>query len=270
MPLWARRLRCHESVWYHPTQIREAWIPPPSNHQATVGSIFVCQRMGLIYRFCQSSPFYLPETEKQVATTWPGQHQICQQQLKVWEGKLTVNMRDKNLSIRIHPCPASSTKIYRKKIQFTIQTWNVMKAQRTFAYQKICSAFQTAYAHVTVAWSASGTHKAQEIKAVNKGPSDKGSPDSYESRAGRGLATGSFRTRADGHEKTNHSDEHEGHHLHLALPIHTDFHLCSSASAAVIYPLIYFFLSGLVSFFFFLSFLFSPGYSCISHWTHLP
>lgn len=90
---------------------------------------------------------------------------------------------------------------------------------------KICSAFQTAYAHVTVVWSASGTHKAQEIKAVNKGPSDKGSPDSYERRAGRGLAAGSFRTRADGHEKTNHSDEHEGHHLHLALPIHTVFHL---------------------------------------------
>lgn len=101
---------------------------------------------------------------------------------------------------------------------------------------KICSAFQTAYAHVTAVWSASGTHKAQEIKAVNKGPSDKGSPDSYESRAGRGLATGSIRTRADGHEKTNHSDEHEGHHLHLALPIHTDFHLLSSAFLAIIYP----------------------------------
>ncbi|CAB1421643.1 unnamed protein product [Pleuronectes platessa] len=45
----------------------EAWIPPPSNRQATEGSIFVCQRMGLIYRFCQSSPFffYLPQTEKQ-------------------------------------------------------------------------------------------------------------------------------------------------------------------------------------------------------------
>ena len=27
------------------------------------------------------------------------------------------------------------------------------------------------------------TREAQEIEAVNKGPSDKGSPDSYESRA---------------------------------------------------------------------------------------
>lgn len=35
----------------------EAWIPPPPrNYQATAGSICVCQRMGLIYRFCQSSP----------------------------------------------------------------------------------------------------------------------------------------------------------------------------------------------------------------------
>lgn len=109
---------------------------------------------------------------------------------------------------------------------------------------KICNAFQTAYTHVTVVWSVSGTHKAQEIKAVNKGSSDKGSPDSYESRAGRGLAAGLFRTRADGHEKTNHSDEHEGHHLHLALPIHADFHLFSSSSSpTIIYPHVYFFLS---------------------------
>ncbi len=121
---------------------------------------------------------------------------------------------------------------------------------------KICSAFQTAYTHVRVVWSVSGTHKAQEIKAVNKGPSDKGSPDSYESRAGRGLAAGSFRTRADGHEKTNHSDEHEGHHLHLALPIHADFHLFSSSSSpAIIYPLIYFFLFVSLHIHLFVSFL---------------
>lgn len=105
---------------------------------------------------------------------------------------------------------------------------------------KICSAFQTAYTRVTVVWSASGTHKAQEIKAVNKGPSDKGSPDSYESRAGRGLAAGLFRTRADGHEKTNHSDEHEGHHLHLDLPIHTFIFFLS---LAIMSPLMYLFLS---------------------------
>ncbi|TNN87607.1 hypothetical protein EYF80_002324 [Liparis tanakae] len=45
----------------------EAWIPPPSNHQATMGSIFVCQRIGLIYRFCPSSPVYLPLTEEQTS-----------------------------------------------------------------------------------------------------------------------------------------------------------------------------------------------------------
>lgn len=94
-----------------------------------------------------------------------------------------------------------------------------MKAQKTFAYQK-CAVHSTQRTPVSL-WSASGTHKAQEIKAVNKGPLDKGSPDSYESRAGRELAAGSLRTRAQGHEKTNHSDEHEGHHLHLALAIHT-------------------------------------------------
>lgn len=110
-------------------------------------------------------------------------------------------------------------------------------------------------------WSARGTHKAQEIKAVNKGSSDKGSPDSYESRAGRGLAAGSSRTRADGHEKTNHSDEHEGHHLHLALPIHTDFHLFSSASPVFICPLIY------VSPFSLLSSFPLLDNSCIPHWT---
>lgn len=110
-----------------------------------------------------------------------------------------------------------------KDIKNTIYHSN-MKCRETskdICLSKICSAFQTAYAHVTVVWSVSGTHKAQEIKAVNKGPTDKGSPDSYESRAGRGLAAGLFRMRADGHEKTNHSDEH------LALPFHTDFHLFS-------------------------------------------
>lgn len=119
------------------------------------------------------------------------------------------------------------------------------ESSKDICLSKICSAFQTACNHVTAVRSASGTHKAQEIKAVNKGPSDKGSPDSYESRAGRGLAAGSFRTRADGHEKTNHSDEH------LALPFHT-FISFPSASVAIIYPLIYFFLSCLI----FLSFLF--------------
>lgn len=117
----------------------------------------------------------------------------------------------------------------------------------------MCSAFQTAYAHVTVAWSTSGTYKAQEIKAVNKGPTDKGSPDSYESRAGRGLAAGLFRTRVDGHEKTNHSDEH------LALPFHTDFHLCSSHHLS---PRTL--LSFLISSFFF------PDNSDILHWIHMP
>lgn len=54
----------------------EAWIPPPPcNYQATAGSICVCQRMGLIYRFCQSSPHYLPRTEKQATTKWSGQCQ---------------------------------------------------------------------------------------------------------------------------------------------------------------------------------------------------
>lgn len=113
-------------------------------------------------------------------------------------------------------------------------------------------------------WSVSGTHKAQEIKAVNKGPSDKGSPDSYESRAGLGLAAGSFRTRADGHEKTNHSDEHEGHHLHLPLPIHTYFHLFFFLPfLAIIYPTSFFLIPLHQSFP--LLFLFS----CMSHWIQL-
>lgn len=75
------------------------------------------------------------------------------------------------------------------------------ESSKDICLSKICSAFQAACAHVTAVLSVSGTHKAQEIKAVNKGPSDKRSPDSYESRAGRRLAAGSFRTRADGHEK---------------------------------------------------------------------
>lgn len=80
-----------------------------------------------------------------------------------------------------------------------------MNAQRTFAYQKFAVHSRHHTPMSTVVWGASGAHKAQEIKAVNKGPSDKGSPDSYESEAGRGLAAGSFRTRADGHEKKNKS-----------------------------------------------------------------
>lgn len=133
---------------------------------------------------------------------------------------------------------------------------------------KMCNAFQAAHAHVAVVWSVSGTHKAQEIKAVNKGPSDKGSPDSYESRPGRRLAAGSFRTRADGHEKTNHCDEHEGHHLHLALPIHTDFCLFFFSTNQHLSP--YILLTCLsLHVHLFLSFLFSLGNSCISHWTHL-
>lgn len=92
-----------------------------------------------------------------------------------------------------------------------------MKASQTFGYQKFV--VHSRQHTPSPRWSVSGTHKAQEIKAVNKGPSDKGSPDSYESLVSRTLAVGSFRTRADGHEKTNHSDEHEGRGLHLALPI---------------------------------------------------
>lgn len=125
-----------------------------------------------------------------------------------------------------------------------------MKAQKTFAYQKF-AVHSRQRARVTVVWRVSGTHKAQEIKAVNKGPSDKGSPDSYESSAGRGLAAGSFRTRADGHEKTNHSDEHEGHHLHLALPIHANTHLFFVFVSCYFYPLMYLSLSCLCFIFFY-------------------
>lgn len=41
----------------------------------------------------------------------------------------------------------------------------------------------------------------------------------------RRPAASSFTTRADGHEKTNHGNERRGHHLHVALPIHTHFYL---------------------------------------------
>lgn len=74
-----------------------------------------------------------------------------------------------------------------------------MKAPQTFAYQKFAA--HSRQHTPSSRWSVSGTHKAQEIKAVNKGPSDKGSPDSYESLESRTLAVGSFRTRADGREK---------------------------------------------------------------------
>lgn len=98
-----------------------------------------------------------------------------------------------------------------------------MKASQTFAYQKF--AVHSRQHTPSSRWSVSGTHKAQEIKAVNKGPSDKGSPDSYESLVSWTLAVSSFRTRADGHEKTNHRDEHKGRGLHLALPISTNLFL---------------------------------------------
>lgn len=79
--------------------------------------------------------------------------------------------------------------------------------------------------------SASRTHTAQEIKAVNKGRSDKESPDSYESGAAAAAAASSFTTRVDGHEKTNHGNERRGHHLHVALPIHTHFYLARMSAA---------------------------------------
>lgn len=60
-----------------------------------------------------------------------------------------------------------------------------MKAEKTFAYQK-CAVHSRQPTPVSQ-WSVSRTHTAQEIKAVNKGRSDKESPDSYESRAGLGL-----------------------------------------------------------------------------------
>lgn len=47
----------------------KAWIPPPSNQEATEGSIFVCQGIGLIYRFCQSSLLWRLQNEKRVAIT---------------------------------------------------------------------------------------------------------------------------------------------------------------------------------------------------------
>lgn len=89
-----------------------------------------------------------------------------------------------------------------------------------------------------VAWSVRGTHKAQEIKAVNKGLSDKGSPDSYESRVGLGQAAARSGRVRTGMTKTNHSDEREGHYLHLLLPIPIDFLLFSSASLAIMYSLV--------------------------------
>lgn len=101
--------------------------------------------------------------------------------------------------------------------------------------KKSCSTFQATYTRVTGVLRATRTHKAQEIKAVNKGPSDKGSPDSYESRAGRRPATGSFRTRADERHQANYRDEQEGHHLHFLLPIHTDFHIFTSVRVAIIH-----------------------------------
>lgn len=86
----------------------EAWIPPPSNHQATVGSIFVCQRMGLIYRFCQSSSF-LPASDWETGSnnmTWTTSDMSAAEKrgiakgllLRTTEGKIDCNIRDKNLS----------------------------------------------------------------------------------------------------------------------------------------------------------------------------
>ena len=51
----------------------------------------------------------------------------------------------------------------------------------------MCDAFQPAY---TPTWRCvkRRTGDAQEIEAVNKGPSDKGSPDSYESQQNETLA----------------------------------------------------------------------------------
>lgn len=95
-----------------------------------------------------------------------------------------------------------------------------MKASQTFAYQKFAA--HSRQHTPSSQWSASGTHKAQEIKAVNKGPSDKGSPDSYESLVSRTPSRWLIQDACGwaGGKKTNHNEEHEG--LDLALPIPND------------------------------------------------
>lgn len=63
----------------------------------------------------------------------------------------------------------------------------------------------SAHGHVTLVRREGGAHKAQEIKAVNKRPADKGSPDSYESRAVWRLQAVRRLSQdtVDKHEKTN-------------------------------------------------------------------
>lgn len=63
----------------------------------------------------------------------------------------------------------------------------------------------SAHGRITLVRREGGAHKAQEIKAVNKRPADKGSPDSYESRAVWRLQAGRRLSQdtVDKHEKTN-------------------------------------------------------------------
>lgn len=142
----------------------EAYIPVPSNHQATVGSIFVWDWFtGSVKQLS------LPASDWETGittTTWSGQHQIRRQA----ENRCSYSEQQRQWETK-SPCKDASLfcwlyqNIWKK---YNSPDMKCNESSKAICLSKICSAFQTACTHVTVVRSASGTHKAQEIKAVNK------------------------------------------------------------------------------------------------------
>lgn len=177
MPLWTSRLRCRESVWYHPTQI---WGPDPTAQQPSghCGINLCLPENGIDLQVLSKQPS-LPASDWETGSnnmTWTTSDMSAAQKRGIAKRSATLNnrgkidcesKRQKILPLRVHARPASNTK-YIKKNTIYQSNMKCNESSEDICLSKICSAFQTAHAHVTVVWSASGTHKAQEIKAVNK------------------------------------------------------------------------------------------------------
>lgn len=126
MPLWTGRLRCRESVWYHPTQI---WSLDPTAQQPSGHcGINLCLPENRIDLQVLSKQPSLPASDWETGSnnmTWTTSDTSAAQKrgiakgLPLWitEGKLTVNVKrhKNNLLLGVHPCHASNTKIYTYK-----------------------------------------------------------------------------------------------------------------------------------------------------------
>lgn len=113
MPLWTCRLRCRESVWYHSTQI---WgLDPTAQQPSGHCGINLCLLENRIDLQVLSKQPSLPASDWEKGsnnTTWKTSDMSAKGP-PLNKGKMDFKSKTQAiLLLRIHPCPASNTKIY--------------------------------------------------------------------------------------------------------------------------------------------------------------